>query len=148
MSTPTAPSNGRHTLRAALGATISASAAPYGYTLTIWGSGAIVIHSHGSPSAGDVFLFIAGALAGFDVLGALARGALARKESLQSRQDRVLAAALDWVAVGAAAGAVALLAEIPGWVPWLIAPLVATIVYVLAAALQLALVAHSDIASD
>jgi hypothetical protein len=134
------PSSERHTLRAALGTTITASAAPYGYTLTIWSSGAILIRSHGSPTVGDVFIFIAGALLGFGLLGALAHGAVARKES-QRRQERVLAAALDWVAVGAAAGAVALLAEIPSWVAWLIAPLVATVVYLLAAAVQLALVA-------
>jgi hypothetical protein len=141
-------SSRRRTLRAALGSTITASAAPYGYTLTIWSSGAILIRARGSPTVGDVFMFIAGALIGFDVLGAVARGALNREESPHRRQDRVLAATLDWIAVGAAAGAVALLAEIPSWVPWLIAPLLATIVYMLAAALQLSLVALGGRASD
>jgi len=135
------PSGGDRTLRAALGTTIAASAAPYGYTLTIWSSGAILIRSHGTPSLGEVFMFVAGALLGFDLLGALAHGVLARTDSLQGREARVLAATLDWIAVGAAAGAVALLAQISSWVPWLVGPLVATVVYVIAAALQLALVA-------
>ena len=135
-------------MRAALGTTIAASAAPYGYTLTIWSSGAILIRSHGTPSVGEVFMFAAGALLGFDLLGVLAHGVLARTESLQGREARVLAAALDWIAVGAAVGAVALLAEISSWVPWLIGPLAATVVYVIAAALQLALVALGDATAD
>ncbi|HUN77555.1 MAG TPA: hypothetical protein VMU32_01405 [Solirubrobacteraceae bacterium] len=147
MSTTSKASAEGRPLRAALGSTITASAAPYGYTLTIWSSGAVLIRSHGSPSVGDVFVFVAGALIGFDLLGLLASGPLARRESIQRRQDRVLAAALNWAAVGASVGAVALLAEIPSWVPWLLAPLAATVVYLLAAALQLALVALGDPAS-
>jgi len=134
----------RLALRAGLGTTVLASAAPYGYTLTIWSSGAVLIRSHGTPSVGDVFLFIVGALVGFDVLGLLARGALTRREAVERRQVRVLAAALNWIAVGAAVAAVALLAEISGWFPWLVAPLVATVVYLLGAALQLAVVAGGD----
>jgi len=127
-------------LPAALSETVTASAAPYGYTLTIWGSGAVLIRSHGTPSVGEVFVFITGALIGFDFLGLVSSGALERRESLGRRRDRVLAAALDWSAVGAAVGAVALLAEVRGWVPWLVGPLVATLAYILTAALQLALV--------
>jgi hypothetical protein len=76
-------------LPAALGETVTSSAAPYGYTLTVWASGAVLIRSHGTPSVGEVFLFVAGA-------------------------------------------------EIRGWVRWLAGPLVATLAYLLAAALQLA----------
>ena len=133
--------SGLRSVPAALGETVSASAAPYGYTLTIWGSGAVLIRSHGTPSVGEVFVFVAGALVAFDLLGLVSGGALVRRESLARRRDRVFAAALDWSAVGAALGAVALLAEIRGWVPWLVGPLVATLAYILAAALQLALVA-------
>ena|SRR5215211_2249260 len=64
----------RRTLRAALGTMVAASAAPYGYTVTIWSSGAVLMHSHGTPNVGDVFLFIAGALTGFALLSLAAQG--------------------------------------------------------------------------
>jgi hypothetical protein len=41
-------------LRRAFATTVSASAAPYGYTLTVWSSGALLIHFRGSPAVGRV----------------------------------------------------------------------------------------------
>ena len=79
------------TLRAALGTMVAASAAPYGYTVTIWNSGAVLMHSHRTPNVADVFLFIAGALTGFALMSLVAHGALAHMESLDDAGDRVLA---------------------------------------------------------
>ena len=53
------------TLRAALATVISTSAVPYGYTLAIWGSGAVLVRSLGAPTTAEAFLFAAGAIAGF-----------------------------------------------------------------------------------
>jgi hypothetical protein len=39
--------------RSALRATVAASAAPYGYTLTIWTTGAILSHARGIPNTGE-----------------------------------------------------------------------------------------------
>ena len=47
--------------RSALRATIAASAAPYGYTLTVWTSGAVLSHARGIPSAAEALLFLGGA---------------------------------------------------------------------------------------
>ena len=52
----------RRTLRAALGTMVAASAAPYGYTVTVWSSGAVVVRAPGTPRVAEVFAFIAGAL--------------------------------------------------------------------------------------
>jgi hypothetical protein len=53
----------------------------------------------------------------------------------------VLAGAFDWIAVGAALGAVSLLDGIHGWLPWLlVGPFVATVLYLLIASAQLAIV--------
>ena len=38
----------------ALGTIVSASAAPYGYTVSVWSSGAIPIRYHSNPTVGDV----------------------------------------------------------------------------------------------
>jgi len=128
------------TLRAALGTMVAASAAPYGYTVSIWSSGAVLMRSHGTPHVGEVFAFVAGALSGFGLMGLLAQGALARMESLDHPPDRVLAGALHWLAVGTAVGTVALLAEIHGWMAWPLGSFAATFMYILGASIQLALV--------
>ncbi|HCB04108.1 MAG TPA: hypothetical protein DEQ43_07655 [Nocardioides bacterium] len=54
---------------------VAASAAPYGFTLTIWTSGAITTHAEGgSPSAADAVLLLSGAVCGFLVVGTVAYG--------------------------------------------------------------------------
>ena len=137
---PTGPRPMRRTLRAALGTMVAASAAPYGYTVTVWSSGAVLMHSHGTPNVGDVFVFIAGAVTGFALMSLVAQGALARRESLEHAGDRVLAGTLHWLAVGSAVGSVALIAELHGWEAWPLGSFLATAIYIAGASLQLALV--------
>jgi hypothetical protein len=124
----------------ALGAMVQASAAPYGYTVSLWSSGAILMHFHPHPNVGEVFLFATGALAGFTLLGLLARSTLRVTPLMEPGPERVLAGALHWFAVGIAVGAVALLAQIPSWIDWLLGSFAATSLYLLVASLQLALV--------
>jgi hypothetical protein len=45
----------------------------------------------------------------------------------------VLAGVFEWIAVGAALGAVSLLDDVHGWLPWLVGPLAATALYLLSA---------------
>ena len=128
------------TLRAALGTIVAASAAPYGYTISIWSSGAVLLRSRGVPSVAEVFAFLAGALAGFGVMALAAQGAPARMESLDHAPDRVLAGALHWLAAGGAVGAAALLAEIHDWEAWPLGSFAATAIYILGASAQLAVI--------
>jgi hypothetical protein len=121
-----------------LGTIVAASAAPYGYTISIWSSGAVLLRSRGVPTVAEVFAFLAGALAGFGVMALAAQGAVTRMESLDHTPDRVLAGALHWLAAGSAVGAAALLAEIPGWEAWPLASFAATTIYILGASAQLA----------
>lgn len=50
----------RARLPRALRTVVTRSALPYGYTLTVWSSGAVLMHEHGPPAVGDGFMFIAG----------------------------------------------------------------------------------------
>ncbi|MFH5800287.1 hypothetical protein [Haladaptatus sp. CMAA 1911] len=43
----------------------------YGYTLTIWGGGAILMNQYGSPRIVEIFLYILGALAAFGILAGI-----------------------------------------------------------------------------
>lgn len=130
--------------RAALGTIVSASAAPYGYTVSLWSSGALLIHFHGVPTVGEIFLFLTGALLGFALVGSFAHGALRTTLPLSPGQGHVLTGLLHWFSVGLAVGSVALVAEVPSWIAWLLGSLIATGVYLLTASLQLAFVtAHA-----
>ena len=123
---------------------LESSAAPYGYTITIWSTGALLMHFRGAPQVGDVFSFLAGAVAGFALLGVLGRRTIKRARPLAPGPPRVWAGAMDWLAAGLAVGAAALVAEIPSWVAWPAATLTATVLYLGAAALQLALAARVE----
>jgi len=135
-----APPSTPQTVSAAFCTLLAASSAPYGYTLAMWSSGALLLRSHGVPHVPEVFVFAAGAIGGFNLLGLLARQTIEIMRPVIQPGDRLLAGLLDWIAVGAAVGAVSLLAEIHGWLPWLLAPFVATVLYLLLASLQLAAV--------
>jgi hypothetical protein len=54
--------------RRALGSVVEAAGIPYGFTLTIWGSAALVAYHRGGPKPGHVALFAAGAVVGFAVV--------------------------------------------------------------------------------
>jgi hypothetical protein len=120
----------------ALGSMVSARTAPYGYTVSLWGSGALPIHSHSFPDVGEIFLFAAGALGGYTLVGLIAHAELHPTPPAVG-PERVIAGALNWFAVGA----VALLARIPGSVARQLGPFAATTLYLLGAAVELALVA-------
>ena len=126
----------------ALGTIVSASATPYGYTVSLWSSGALLIDRHHFPGVGDVFLFAGGALAGFTLLGLIAHGRPWAAAAPATGPEGVIVGVLHWFAVGVAVGAVALLAMIPSWVAWPVGSFAATILYLLGASAQLALVAN------
>ncbi|HUA07410.1 MAG TPA: hypothetical protein VMB27_26145 [Solirubrobacteraceae bacterium] len=125
-------------MRSSLATIIPATAAPYGYTLAIWSCGAVLLRSHGTPSVTDTLLFIAGAIAGFNLLGLLAIGVLGHARPIDRGQARVLAGALDWVALGAVVAAASAISAIRGWAAWLLGPFTATVLYLVIASLQLA----------
>jgi hypothetical protein len=56
---------------------VASSAAPYGYTLTLWTAGAVTTHAEGYvPSTVDALLLLAGAVIAFGAVGAFAFGGL------------------------------------------------------------------------
>ena len=65
--------------KAALRVTVASSAAPYGYTLTIWTSGAVLSHAQGIPNAGEALLFLAGAVFAYALVGGLAFGGMSEQ---------------------------------------------------------------------
>jgi hypothetical protein len=80
-------------------------------------------------------------LTGFALLGIRARPALRFSRPIEGSPERVITGALHWFSVGAATGAVALIARIPSWVSWPAGSLAATTLFLLCSSLQLAFVA-------
>jgi hypothetical protein len=123
-------------------AVLQGSAVPYGYTITVWSSGAMVMHRHGSPKPGLVFLFAAGAVAGFAVLATVAHAAAVEPLQPQAR-DLLVTGVAHVVAVGAAIGAATLVAPLPGGVAWPLAAFLATAVYLALVSLELLVAART-----
>jgi hypothetical protein len=127
--------------RAQLRSVVTASAAPHGYTLTLWTSGALTIRAAGgAPSVIEVLLLLVGAVAGFGMVGLLAYGSL--NEVLSPAPPAIrLWAALHLLSVGACVllvYGVTVLAH--GWMLWPLAGFTATATYflILGAQFQLA----------
>lgn len=126
----------RHGLRKAVGT----SAGPYGYTLTIWTSGAVATHARGVPTAWQALLFLLGAVIGFGLTAAIAYGR--PTEIFASRQHGFvrLWGAFHLLSVGLAIAAVAVIVElVDSSVVWLLVGLVATTTYLMAIAGQFTL---------
>ena len=71
-----APAKLANRYRTHLQTAVSNSAAPYGYTLTVWTSGAIITHAQGIPTGLEAVLFLGGAVAGFAAVGTGAHGSV------------------------------------------------------------------------
>lgn len=125
----------------ALRSAAAASATPYGYTLTIWTSGAVLSHSRGIPSAVDALLFMVGAVSGFAAIAISSHGGI--RGRLQVGEMNVAVwHGFHFASIGAAIGAAALIARaVHGWVAWPADGFVATTVYLLVVALLLTLAA-------
>jgi hypothetical protein len=122
----------------ALRTTVRASAAPYGYTVTVWTSGGALIHFHGQPTIGDLFLFVAGAVLAFAAVALVSRAFA--QQSLGEQSPPQLIGAFHVGSVGAALGAViGLGSAISGDLAWMAGAFVATAVYLVTVALQLTL---------
>ena len=129
-----------HGYRTHLKTVVATSAAPYGYTLTIWTSGAVATHARGIPTAWDALLLLVGAVLGFAIVAALAYGH--PRELLASREHGSvrLWGGFHLVSVGLAIGAAALVTTVvKDPVVWMIVGLAATVVYLVVIALQFTL---------
>jgi hypothetical protein len=67
--------------RANLRWVVASAATPYGYTLAVWTTGAIVAHRQGLPDELGALGFAGGAVLAFALTGAIAQGHLGRVEA-------------------------------------------------------------------
>jgi hypothetical protein len=119
---------------------VATSAAPYGYTLTIWTSGAVTTHARGIPTAWEALLFLSGAVIGFGVTAAAAYGRPSEVLAPREHGSVRLWGGFHLVSVGLAIGAAALVtALVKDPIDWMIVGFVATVVYLIVIAAQFTL---------
>jgi hypothetical protein len=123
--------------RRRLQSVVNTTSGPYGYTLTVWGAGAVSLQSLGSPGLLGILLFAGGAIAAFVVLELVAYGAPRLRPERGSPPVVSTIANAHWLSVGAGVlAAWALDRLISGTGAWSAAGFAATAVYLGAAALQ------------
>lgn len=115
------------------------SVAPYGYTLSIWTSGAVLTHARGIPTTADALLFMLGAVFAFALLGFASFGRLGARIDLEVQQPQ-LWAGFHILSIGAAIGAATLIAHLlDDPAAWPLGGFAATTSYLVLLAAQLAL---------
>ena len=124
----------RHAARQAVGLSV----APYGYTLTIWTSGAVLTHARGVPTTVDALLFMAGAVVGFALVGVATLGSLRARVGVEA-QHRALWAGFHLPSIAAAIGTTSLIAHLlEDRGAWPLGGFAVTTIYLVMLAAQLA----------
>ena len=85
--------------------TLGSSAAPYGYTLATWTTGAVLTHAHGIPDALAALTFMFGAVLGFAFVGALAFGGVTRHLDRDHSETPLVWGSFHFLSVAVAIGA-------------------------------------------
>jgi hypothetical protein len=116
----------------------SSSAVPYGYTVTLWSSGAVLSHAHGPPDLARIALFLVSAIAGYNLFGGVARHLSTGAGEEIGADVKVVAGMLNWLAVASAVAAAWVCSQLPSAAAWAAGPGAATVVYLVLVALQLA----------
>ena len=89
-------------LRNSLRSSVAASTAPYGYTLTVWASGATAISLLGTPDLPDVLLLMAGAVCAFVSIETFAYGSLASRIRVGPPPQVTVWGSAHWISSGLA----------------------------------------------
>lgn len=117
--------------------TLGSSAAPYGYTLATWTSGAVLTNARGIPNAVAALTFMVGAVLGFALVGALAFGGVTAHFDRAHDEAPLVWGSFHLLSVAVAIGGVWLVSHfVQSFLAWPLGGFVATSVYLLGAAAE------------
>lgn len=115
-------------LRSAVGS----SAAPYGFTLAVWTTGAVIIDARGLPTALSAMAFAAGAVLAFALVGFLAFGDITGDNG-ERQPKTALWGNFHFLSVGLAIGAAVIVTRLLHTdLVWLLGSFTSTACYLLA----------------
>lgn len=83
-----------------LAANLTSETKAYGYTLTIWSAGTLLVTTYDTPTVAEVFLFVFGALAGFGALTAIVFRELFTDVAAGGEHEVMAASMIHFVATG------------------------------------------------
>ncbi|WP_276271195.1 hypothetical protein [Haloarcula litorea] len=86
--------------RRRLAANVASESEAYGYTLAVWGSGALLIDAFGIPGVRQAMGFVGGALLGFGTLAVLAVGGISEQVSPSDSPSTLVVSTVHIVATG------------------------------------------------
>jgi hypothetical protein len=129
-----------------LGSALHGAGLPYGFTITVFSSGQGLVHFHGPPAVGLLFLFATGAAAAYGMLKLLSRRAAAPVGlQLGASPHPVRAGVIHVAAINLAIGS-AMIAGLllPAAAAWPLAALFATLIYLSVVGLEMALIEREE----
>jgi hypothetical protein len=113
------------------------SVGPYGYTLTVWTSGAVLTHAHGVPTTADALLFMLGGVVAFALVGTASFGSIRARMAVDAKPPAVWGG-VHLISIAAAILAVTAVAHsVTGAASWPLGGFAATLVYLALLAAQL-----------
>lgn len=133
-----------HRYNQTLDKTLRSAVVPYGYTVTVWASGAYLISLRGVPGLWEAFAFVAGALAAFGLLSAFSQRRPGRPGDTiappihPDSAHPIFAAGLHIAAVGLAFGAASGIDSALGNASWFFGSFAVTVIYLAIASAELA----------
>jgi hypothetical protein len=124
-----------HGVRTALSNNLSA----YGFSVMITASFGVISARLGSPTVGDVFLFVAGAVTAVTVVDVISSKGFRNRMGSDPSDVVALGAALGYFSVGLAVGGAVLMAVLFGDNPvsWAAGPALACLIYLVLAGLEM-----------
>lgn len=124
--------------RSALRAVIASESRAYGFTLIVWGTGALAIHRHGLPDSTGTVAYLGGLLGGIVLVALMAFGDphATWRPSAESRRYAGGMIHLASVSGAVAAGWLSAALVVPTWPAFLSAGASASIVYQLVLAVE------------
>jgi hypothetical protein len=120
--------------------TIGRESTTFGFSILVTVTFGMLQTLHGSPAIVEIFLYAAGAVLSFTVLeGILSRGFL-RPMPQHRTETQAMGTSLNLLSVGVALAAALLIGTIlPSTAAWLLAPFIASIIYLVLESLEIAL---------
>ncbi len=123
-----------HDYRDRLRTTVGSSAAPYGYTLAVWTSGAVLTNARGLPDTLAALAFMAGAVVGFALVGVIAFGGVTKHFDRDHGEAPLIWGSFHFFSVGLAIGLASLVAYyVDGFIAWPLGSFLSTTTYLFTA---------------
>lgn len=117
-------------LSARLRANLTDESRAYGYTLVIWGSGAILVDAFGIPTPEQVIAYATGAVIGFGVLALAVYGNVFRRVEAIREEALIVASSIHFIAALGTIGVLLLFVDrLPALWGFVLAGVNATVTY-------------------